>query len=251
MVNNDKAIGIKLADGSVHEADYIVSAADVHTTIFGLLGGKYIDEGVQKHFQKRPLWPTSVLVGLGINRSFSDFPKIISGIVLPFDTPVKSGTKDTKMLLLRIHNFEPAFAPEGKTVLTVAFDSDFAFWQELRQNLPAYNEEKNRIAQIVIDVLDRRFPGLAKQIEMYDVATPYTFSRYTNTWQGSYMGWLPTTEYSNLYMSKRLPGLDNFFMVNQWIQPSGGIPAGAMNGSHVIQILCKENNKKFITEKPR
>jgi len=82
---------------------------------------------------------------------------------------------------------------------------------------------------------------------MYDVATPYTFYRYTNTWRGGYMGWLPSVEYSNLYMSKRLPGLDNFFMVNQWIQPYGGLPSGLMNGLHVIQIICSENKQKFIT----
>ena len=44
-----------------------------------------------------------------------------------------------------------------------------------------------------------------------------------------------------------LPGLDNFYMVGQWVQPGGGIPSGAMTGRNVTQIICKKDNKKFMT----
>jgi phytoene dehydrogenase-like protein len=247
LANNDKAIGIKLADGKQFEADYVISAADVHTTIFNVLGGKYIDQSINDHFEKRPVWAPLVFIGLGIDRSFVDFPKIISGLILPLDVPVKTCNYEVKLLSVRVHNFEPAFAHQGKTSVTVCLESDFAYWEDLRKNMSQYNGEKDRIARIVIKVLNKRFPGLADKVEMYDVATPYTFYRYTNTWRGGYMGWLPSVEYSNLYMSKRLPGLDNFFMVNQWIQPYGGLPSGLMNGLHVIQIICSENKQKFIT----
>ena len=40
--------------------------------------------------------------------------------------------------------------------------------------------------------LEAHYPGLSAQVEMTDVATPYTTWRYTLNWRGVYEGWLPT-----------------------------------------------------------
>ena len=82
--------------------------------------------------------------------------------------------------------------------------------KKLKQDPERYKAEKERIAETVIRLLDRRYPGLAAQVEMCDVATPMTFERYTGNWQGNHQGWLPTTKTLGLHMSKILPGLESF-----------------------------------------
>jgi phytoene dehydrogenase-like protein len=52
-------------------------------------------------------------------------------------------------------------------------------------------------------------------------------------------------------MSKTLPGLNNFYMVGQWVQPGGGLPPAAYSGRNLIQILCKQDRRKFITNVPK
>ena len=48
-----------------------------------------------------------------------------------------------------------------------------------------------------------------------------------------------------------LPGLGNFYMAGQWVEPGGGVPtAVAMLARNVIQIICKQDKKKFMTSKP-
>jgi phytoene dehydrogenase-like protein len=86
---------------------------------------------------------------------------------------------------------------------------------------------------------------------MRDVATPVTFQRYTGNWQGSFEGWIMTPETMFLRMSKTLPGLNNFYMVGQWVQPGGGLPPAAYSGRNLIQILCKQDRRKFITNVPK
>ena len=54
----------------------------------------------------------------------------------------------------------------------------------------------------------------------------------------------------NLRVSKTLPGLADFYMAGQWIQPGGGLPTGVMTGRYVIQIICKKAKRKFVTSKP-
>jgi phytoene dehydrogenase-like protein len=83
---------------------------------------------------------------------------------------------------------------------------------------------------------------------MRDIATPVTFHRYTGNWQGSYEGWLLTPRNITLQMKKNLPGLQNFYMIGQWVQPGGGLPSGLMTGYHVIQILCKLDKKRFTAK---
>ena len=48
LVENNRAVGIRLEDGSEHRADYIASAADGHATIFNLLDGKYAGEKIRE-----------------------------------------------------------------------------------------------------------------------------------------------------------------------------------------------------------
>jgi phytoene dehydrogenase-like protein len=51
-------------------------------------------------------------------------------------------------------------------------------------------------------------------------------------------------------MSKTLPGLANFYMVGQWVEPGGGLPPAALSGRNVTQLLCKRDGKKFVTQVP-
>jgi len=85
---------------------------------------------------------------------------------------------------------------------------------------------------------------------MRDVATPVTFERYTGNWNGSFEGWLLTVDTFGKRMLKTVPGLGNFYMIGQWVNPGGGLPPEAMDGRHVIQLLCHKDKVKFVTSVP-
>ena len=250
LVEKDRAVGVKLSDGSEQRADYVISAADGHATIFEMLEGKYVNDKIRGYYEKMLIFQPLIYIGLGVNRTFDDMPQVISGLVIQLDKPVMIAGEERKWLSVRIHNFDPSLSPAGKTLLTVMFLSNYNYWEPLRQNLTHYKEEKEKIADTVISLLDKRFPGFASQVEMKDVATPITFHRYTGNWQGSFEGWLMTPEVVNMNMSKTLPGLDCFYMAGQWVQPGGGVPSGAMTGRYAIQFLCKRDKKRFVAKVP-
>jgi phytoene dehydrogenase-like protein len=249
LVENDRAVGVRLADGSEHRSDIIISAADGRTTIFDMLEGKYINEEIRGYYDKLPIYPPLIYVALGVARSF-DEPSSVTGINFPLDEPTTIAGREWRRLSTHIYNFDPSLAPAGKTLLTVMIDSDYEYWKQLSKDTERYNAEKEQIADKVVAALDKRFPGLAAQVEMRDVATPMTFERYTGNWQGTYEGWLPTTKSASMRMSKTLPGLADFYMVGQWVQPGGGLPTGVMTGRHVTQIICKHDKKQFVTNTP-
>jgi phytoene dehydrogenase-like protein len=250
LVENDKAIGIKLADGTEHRADYVISAADGRTTIFDMLGGKYIDAKIKGYYDDPQLFPPLIYVALGVNRRFDDIPPSVAGMNFPLDTPVTIAGKERRDLGVLIYNFDPTLAPEGKTVVKVQFDTDYDYWEMLYREPERYKAEKEQIADLVVSLLDKRFPGLASLVEMRDVATPITWVRYTGNWRGSYEGWLFKKGTFSTTMKKTLPGLGNFYMAGQWVNPGGGMPTAAMSGKYTIQFICKKDKKKFVTTKP-
>ncbi len=111
-------------------------------------------------------------------------------------------------------------------------------------------KSREQIADQVIALLDQRFPGLAAQVEMRDVATPITWESYIGNWRASHEGWLITTKNLSMRLSKTLPGLKNFYMVGQWVDPGGSLPYVAVSGRNVTQIICKQDKRKFVTTTP-
>lgn len=247
LVENNRAVGVRLEDGSEHKADYIISAADGYTTIFDMLEGRYADKTIRGYYDNLPIFPPLVHVALGVNLPFKEIPHTVLGINFPLDQPITIAGKEWRRMGVHFYNFDPTLAPEGKTVVKAMFLSDYAYWKSLLEDMDRYNAEKEHIADLVVAALDRRFPGLASHVEMRDVATPITFHRYTGNWQGTFEGWMITPKTHSLRMSKTLPGLDNFYMVGQWVEPGGGLPPSAFSGRNVIQILCKRDKKIFFT----
>jgi phytoene dehydrogenase-like protein len=250
LVENDRAVGVRLADGSEHRSDIVISAADGHTTIFDMLDGKYINDKIQGYYDKLPVYPPLIYIALGVARSFEEMPHTVTGIDYPLDEPVAIGGQERKRLGFQVLNFDPSLAPPGKTVVKVMFTSDYEYWKKLKQDPERYKAEKEQIADQVVALLDRRFPGLAAQVEMRDVATPMTWERYTGNWQASFQGWLISTKTLMMRMSKTLPGLKNFYMAGQWVEPGGSLPTAAMSGRNVTQIICKRDKRSFITTVP-
>ncbi len=250
LVEGDQAVGIKLADGSHHRADWVISAADGRTTIFDMLDGKYIDDELKNKYDNPKIFAPLVYVALGVNRKFEDVPPSINGFSYPLKKPIMVAGKAENNLNLRLYNFDPALSPPGKNVAVVAFETNYDYWNKLRHESEDYKAEKERLADDVIAGLEQRFPGITGQIEMRDIATPVTWERYTGNWRGAYEGWMFNTENLMSSMKKTLPGLDKFYMAGQWVNPGGGMPTAAMSGSHTIQLICKRDKKKFVNRKP-
>jgi phytoene dehydrogenase-like protein len=257
IVENGQAVGIRLADGTEHRADAgnevsaVISAADGHATIFDMLEGKYANDKVRGYYEKLPIFRSWVQVSLGVARDLSNEPPMVS---YPLNDPIDVGGEERKRLSLRHFCYDPTMAPPGKSVVVVMFMSDYNYWKKLYQEREQYDAEKKDVAIKVISRLEKWLPGISEQIEVIDVSTPMTVERYTGNWQGSMEGWLITTETMPMTMGKgmdkTLPGLDNFYMTGQWVEPGGGVPTAANSARRVIGMICKQDKKAFKTSLP-
>lgn len=247
LTDNNQAVGVRLADGSEHFADIVVSAADGHATIYDLLEGRYINDRIRRSYNGFPLWKPLVYASFGVDLDLTSEPPIV--VIQPTKPLYIAGERIERMSLMH-YCFDSSLAPVGKSVLIVWINSNFVNWQNLYADRPSYEAEKKQVVDRVGEELEGRFPGFLSRVEVVDVATPVTWVRYTGNWAGSYEGWLPTTKTFGVLMSKTLPGLRNFYMCGQWVEPGGGVPTVAVSGRNVIQIICKWDGKNFVATKP-
>ncbi|MCX5779522.1 MAG: NAD(P)/FAD-dependent oxidoreductase, partial [Firmicutes bacterium] len=247
IVHDNQAVGVELADGSQHFAATIVSAADAHATIFTMLGGRYVDDSIRNRFKQWPLFNPIMLLTYGVAREYTgEKPSHF----ISLKQPLTILGQEVQSLHLRIFNYDSTLAPAGKTVLQVTVESDYDAWMELEKDEIAYAAEKARVAAQVLERLEELYPGTAPKVEVTDVATPFTFWHYTRNYRASYEGWLMTKTAVQTMLPKTLPGLSNFYMAGQWVEPGGGIPPVLYSGRNVVKILCKKEGRPFRTMMP-
>jgi phytoene dehydrogenase-like protein len=250
LTEGNRAVGIRLSDGTEFRASRVVSAADGYSTIYKMLDDKYADEKTHEPYEKWPVFPSLIFAGFGVNRIFDDEPVTVSGFSFQLEKPAVIADAAIERLPVHIYNQDKSLSPDGKSVMTVMLSSDYSYWKKLAEDKEAYNRKKDEIGKQLVELLEQRFPGISSKIEMMNIATPMTFERYTGNWKGCFEGWLITPLNANVMMkpmSQTLPGLNDFYMCGQWVEPGGGLPTGVMSGRRLMKKICKEDDRKFIT----
>jgi phytoene dehydrogenase-like protein len=247
LVEGERAVGIRLADGSEERADVVISAGDGHATIFKLLEGTYANPSICRRYSSWRPFQSVLFVSAGVKRTFPDIPFSVEGNVFELKQPMTIAGKAHTWLGVRVHNHDASFAPPGKTVLTSAILTDHDFWSALQGNPSAYEAQKDCVAQAYLGALEQIWPGIRQDVEMVNVATPQTFERITGNWKGSITGWKLTPEQAATPIPRTLPGLENFWMIGHWVFPGGGLPAGVSTAREVIWKQCRKDGKWFTT----
>jgi len=250
LVENDKAVGVKLVDGSEHRADIIISNADGRKTIFDMLDGKYMNETVRGYCAPNSdETPFAVDVFLGINRDVSGEP---SSLVLLLDQPVTIANHKYESIEAQLYGFDKIMVPAGKGTIKVELTASYSYWRQLyNDDREKYKQEKQKVAEQVIEVLESHFHGIKSQVEVIDVCTLMTWERY----MGGTQGWFnfPKREFDFSMREERsdkkfkttLPGLSNFYFVGVWATGVGSLAHNASSGKTIIRRICKQDGKKF------
>lgn len=96
---------------------------------------------------------------------------------------------------MKSYEYEPDFAPSGKTVLQVniaQFDKEYLYWKELSKD--EYETRKQETVKAMEERLLIQFPNLQGHMEFLDCWTPVTYDRYCNAYHGAYMSFVTKKE---------------------------------------------------------
>ncbi|MDR0367886.1 MAG: NAD(P)/FAD-dependent oxidoreductase [Bacteroidales bacterium] len=243
LLENHTAKGVLLEDGTQINADYVISAADGYNTIFKMLKGDYVSKKIHHVYQHWETFVSFVQVSFGIHAPLkTDYPV---QLVLAEGRQIGRTRLSLGYRILN-YSFDPTMAAEGKTCIVIRFESPWELWQDLSKE--EYQQEKKAIEKEAVRILEENYPDSAAHIDVCDIATPQTTVNYTGAWKGSYEGFLPSSKNITQQLSQTLSGIDNFYMAGHWLFPGGGIPPSVQSGKWAIQMICRKEKQKFVTE---
>ena len=275
IVENDCATGIELSDGTRHYADIIISACDGHSVLMKMLGGKYLNPVYEKLYTKTihepgMLFPGYFTLFLALDGDYSKELHCSTYILPDSDKDKLIGIMHPSINVQFRNVHYPELLDKGKAVIFATYFCDITPWKELNdieEQFPKpvknkiihtthvkrtrkYKEAKKAVASYMIDRIEEKHPGIKQHIRFMDISTPITQTRYTKNYNGTVLAWQPFVESGETLEEevKRngpgLPGLKNFYMSGVWMT-TGGLIRAAAAGRHVLQFICKDDQKEF------
>ena len=194
-------VGVQ-ANGKTIECKAIVSNANLKATILSLLEPNAIDEAFRKETKAVRLNNSSCQVYMGFKEG-ETLPNIGDLIFTSDEECFSSASLKAFNTQSRTFSvYYPSIRPESPTPRYTIVASTNALWDDWA-NLSEedYKAAKETVTQRTLAALERFVPHATDKIAWIEVATPKTFQRYTQHWEGASFG----TKFEGLKVSMELP----------------------------------------------
>lgn len=240
VIENKKITGI-MCKGEFIPADSVIVTQDTRQAIDQLFKPELKESWVKK-MRKNVVGEQNMFICLGVKGKFPNLPK---GVVFPLDTPFQAGGLSFDELRINNYSEYQDHAPEGCTSLTcLLLGKSYDYWKAAKED-GTYKQKKQDLCDRFIAELEKFMPEIKGNIEVTDVATPCTYERYCNCFEGSWMSvWLPKGKAIN-YPSKA-KSVKGLYFASQRTMSPGGLPCTVLSGRTAAQYLCRDNKVKFI-----
>jgi phytoene dehydrogenase-like protein len=237
LVREDRAAGVILQSGEQVLAGCVISNADPKTTFLRLLGSEYLDTGFVrriKHLRARGL---AAKLHLALDRlpQFAGLDaSALRGrlLIAPSLEYVERAFNHAKygefsaapILEVTVPSVvDPALAPAGKHVLS-------AVVQYVPYQLASgdWEQEKGRLTDLVVDMLDSHAPGLRESVRAAELLTPADIEREFRISGGHWHH--AELALDQFLMTRPVPGaaqygtpLEGLFLCGAGTHPGGGV----------------------------
>lgn len=241
----NKATSVTLDNGNVVDGDYIVVSGDPSVIFSKLLDKSHMNSSLVKLYNNpKMLRFSSYHCAFACD---SDKVPFTGDVIVEIDDEYKEELM-SKYLIIREFSHELSFAPENKNILQTmiyCYEDDCKKFIELSKDRVKYQQMKNKLAEIIKDVIEGEFKELKNKLKVIDVWTPSTYKRYTDSDIGSFMSFALPPSVIPKAISNVVKGLDNVILASQWLQIPGGLPIAAKVGKRAIETIIKKDSSKL------
>jgi phytoene dehydrogenase-like protein len=251
IIEEKKAIGVELEDGTKFFADFIVSNADATLTFFQMVGAENLPDEFVKNLSEMTATRSFFEVYLGLDKTFK-IPNTFSstfevGLLKEYgihEVSELTGRKGFPIVGITNYTaFDPSLAQNGKQIITILapiqigdLKRDWGVSNYNDRN-EEYRRKKEAITDELISLVEMVYPGLSEHILMKEAATPLTYQRYTLNKNGCYGGF--DIEYRRLPQRTPVEGL---YLAGAWTEPHGGVLGVIISGKQAAEKVHEQIN---------
>jgi len=230
LIENGRAVGVRLADGTEHKADAVVGSGGGRDFFCKAVGREHLDKGYLEILDNYRPMEAVFMLHLGVDFDPLKYQKeALCYYYGTYDLPaatekLRSGVYhdgEDGFLIFVPSAHAPEFAPEGKhclTIYTVAPD-------RLAQG--TWAEKKEEYAQHLIKLAEKHLPGLSEHITTMKIMTADEYKSYTHMDKCSFGGVVPIWNQKN---PTHITPVKNLYFVGQQSENIGGV-GNVVNGA--------------------
>mmetsp|Transcript_62918 Transcript_62918/g.153184 ORF Transcript_62918/g.153184 Transcript_62918/m.153184 type:complete len:614 (+) Transcript_62918:37-1878(+) len=267
LIENEKAVGVKLSDGTVIRASQaVVSNADPFITNkmlskarrSGTLPPKaaeYMDS--LTNTDEVPNLKSFIHIHAGIDASglpeeaSADFPAQWA-VVRDWDLPEGVEAPRNIVLCSMPSLIDPSLAPEGKHVLHayVPATEPYEWWEKLDRTSDEYNKKKDEAADFLWSAIEEYVPNARDRAVSgtVQIGTPLTHERFLRRSRGAYG---PRVEAGEQTLPGHKTPLEGLYLCGDFTFPGIGVPATAASGAVTANTLVSVGDHLQMLDKIR
>ncbi len=263
IVKENKAVGVRMADGKEFYAPVVVSDAGVYNTYKNLLPQKEQQElKTESLFKNINPSVGHVCLYIGINESNEKLKLGKANYWLfpdnyDHDVNIQNYINDPDAEIPVVYiSFPSSKDPDwenrypGKTtieIITLAPYEWYAPWNDKRwmKRGTDYNTAKEKLSQRLLEALYKHHPDLRDKIDHYELSTPLSTQHFVNYQYGELYGIdHDTKRYNQKFLQPRTP-VKNLFLTGQDIV-SCGVGGALFSGLITASVISGKNLLKRI-----
>ncbi len=244
IVENDTAVGVIDANGEEYRCDVVLSNISPIHTYANLIEKSKIPMAVREYLKSYKVGISALTCFIGLDCTPEEVNFTDSFNLSYDDLDANEAFKDAYKLMPHRDPIvttcytvdDPTVSPEGTSIVTAGTLKYGEAWEKLSPE--EYYETKYKAADIIIDRLEKRFPGLRSHIEEIEVATPLTHMRYLNHPGGAIYGYEQDVKSTGVFFPRE-EFIKNLTFAGGWVNVCGFGP-NYMFGNQVAKKILSE-----------
>ena len=177
LVEDGKARGVERMDGSVHEADIVISNAGLKPTVNHLAGRSFYNREFLERVDAYEYSEATYMVKVALDRKYVENESMVMFIGRDDQTTLQRELDQgitpevaSHAMIPIVSNMDPSAAPEGKQLIIVGGGAN-------RQSLDSSREEWDQWEQAFLNALEMVFPGVREHILWTQTTSPADIDR--------------------------------------------------------------------------
>lgn len=245
LVKDKKAYGVIDEDDNEYTCDTVVSGISPIETYFKLIKKEEIPYDAKEYLSSYTVGISALTCFIGLDCSPEEIGFTDSFNLTYENLDCNETFQNAYKLLPDIDPLintcysvdDPKISPLGTSVITAGTLKYGKPWMELSPD--EYYETKYKAGNIIVDRLEKKYPGFRSHIEEIEIATPLTHMRYLNHPEGAIYGFEQDIK-SSVFFFPREDKINNLTFSNGWVNICGFGPNYLYGNTIAEKILKKE-----------
>lgn len=250
LMADKKARGVLTDEGEIFYADTVISNINAADTFVNLIDESQMKKRIRRKVSNLEYSSSAVQLYLGLDcdpagLGFKDHSFTIFNSYehdKNYEYSLNGDYANTFFSCTNYTKVDPESTPEGKGIISIYSIDHMRNWENLSEH--EYRKKKEKVTEILLDKVEKHFPGLREHIVVKELGTPKTMHRYTFSPEGSIYGPSHIVDQSGMRRLPTYTANPGLYIVGSTIYPGGGYPSVIFSGYKTAQMILFHDRKK-------